>query len=258
MFYILSKLIGILVSPLIWILIGILISGILTIKKSKYAIKSLIATILIATIFTNPFVANTAFHHWEKGMKKHAIDTTQKYDIAVVLSGMVAYGENPKQSNFGQSVDRILEATRLYHAGIVSKILITGGNASIQYDQPPESEILQQFLTQMAVPDSAIIMEKQSRNTHENALYTAKLLRKLDMQSQTILLITSAYHMRRSIACFDKQHIKVTPAPVDFYAPTVKTDIANTLTPSLTALNQWDILLHEWIGILYYKLLGYM
>lgn len=258
MLYIFSKLIGIFLTPLIWIFIGLLISAIFVIRRSKLAVKFLIGTILLTSFFTNPYIANSAFHYWEKEMKNYTIDTTQKYDFAVVLSGMVAYGENPKQANFGQSVDRILEATRLYHSGIVSNILITGGNASVQYNQPPESEILHHFLIQMAVPDSIIIVERTARNTYENALYTADLLKKMNIPNQKVLLITSAYHMYRSMACFNKQNIKVIPAPVDYYAPDVKTDIANLLVPTHTALNQWNILLHEWFGILYYKLLGYM
>jgi uncharacterized SAM-binding protein YcdF (DUF218 family) len=258
MFYVISKLIGVFLTPIVWIVLGVVISMILFIKKSKHSIKVFIATIIITTFLTNPFIANTVFHFWEKDYLKIAKYNDAKHDIAIVLSGMVAYGDNPAQANFGQSVDRILEACRLFHAGKVSKILVTGGNASIQYKQPPEAEILRQFLNQMNIPDSAIIMESKARNTFENARYTAQLLNERNLQNKKLLLITSAYHMKRSSACFFNQGLNVTPYPVDFYVPFVKKDIGNLILPSQSALNQWDILWHEWFGIAYYKLMGYI
>ncbi|PLX25156.1 MAG: hypothetical protein C0599_01055 [Salinivirgaceae bacterium] len=258
MFYIISKLVGIFLTPLIWIILGVTLSTILFIKKSKHTGKALIATLIITSFLTNPFIANKTFHYWEKKFIKEANSTPNHYDIAVVLSGMVAYGENPRQTNFGQSVDRILEAIRLFHAGKVSQILVTGGNASVHYVQPPEAQILYQFLIEMSIPDTAIIIEAKARNTYENASFTSKLLRKNKLDQKKLLLITSAYHMQRSIACFKKQGLDITPHPVDFYVPFVKTDIGNLLWPSKDALNQWDILWHEWFGIAYYKLMGYI
>ena len=194
-------------------------------------------------------------YRWEKPFAKTEVPFHKA--TAIVLSGMASYNNQNQQHNFGQSTDRLTETIKLYFDGKINKIILTGGNASIFYHDRPESEYLREFLIQLKIPDSVIVAETQSRNTHENALYTKRIT---DSQNKTgnYLLVTSAYHMRRALACFKKQKISITPYAVDVYHPYIKIDYQNIIVPSIAALQQWNILFHEWTGLLYYSIKGYI
>ena len=71
-------------------------------------------------------------------------------------------------------------------------------------------------------------------------------------------MITSAFHMRRSLRCFEKVNLKVEPFSVDTRSATYINTIDKIIQPDAECLTQWDLLLHEWIGILMYKVMGYV
>ncbi len=259
MSFFLSKIIGFVTSPLVWIIVGLAVTFVLWLLKSKATKIWFLITFSLSLLFTNPLLVNTLFHYWEKypeqNITKH---THRQYDFAIVLSGMVSKDAKHNQYNFAESSDRILEAARLFHQNKVGKIIITGGNASIHYEQPPEAAILKSFLSELGLPDSCIIAELKARNTYENALYSSRIPELNQNKNSRILLITSAYHMPRAEACFRKQNITFTAHPVDFYVPFIKTDFHSIFVPSILALEKWNILLHEWIGFFYYTLMGYI
>ncbi len=256
MAFILSKILGLMLSPVSWITIVFIVSLILFIRKRKIARIWFIASFSVFFVFSNPLFVNAVFYAWEKNWLKET--PKEKYNYAIVLSGMVTWDSEYNRLNFGKSVDRVLQAAELYHSNRIDKIILSGGNASIITEQPPESILLKRFLLRINVPDTCIITEDKSRNTHENAVYTKIQIRKHLSGHPKSVLITSAYHMKRSLACFHKQKVDVTPCPVDFYVPQLKTDIKSLLLPSSEAFAKWEILLHEWFGILYYKIRGYM
>jgi uncharacterized SAM-binding protein YcdF (DUF218 family) len=104
----------------------------------------------------------------------------------------------------------------------------------------------------MGVPAQAIILESESRNTHENALYSKEALKALEPGK--VIVVTSAWHMRRSEAIFKK-------ASYDFYAfSTDSIQGSNTFPasyfPDAWALERSSMLLREWIGFAAYRILG--
>jgi uncharacterized SAM-binding protein YcdF (DUF218 family) len=101
-----------------------------------------------------------------------------------------------------------------------------------------------------------VISEIMSRNTIENAIYTKKILDSLNI-NDSILLITSATHMPRSIACFKKYGIKFIPYPVQQLANEERNySFSSFFIPNSNAINHFQTLLHEWVGIISYKLSG--
>lgn len=258
MAFIITKIVSFLFSPVSWILIGIIITSILAIKNHKATKIWLLITAGITIVFTNPFISNSAIHLWEKPHLNKTLPKDTVYDYAVVLTGMLTWDQKNEQYNFGHSVDRLLETVELWHQKKVKKIIITGGDASIVYDMPPESLLLKQFLVNTGIPDNAIIAEKKSRNTYEHAIYIREQIDRYQIKEAKMLLVTSAYHMSRAEACFEKQNIAVETYPVDFYAPHILTDYESLIIPQNDALLQWKLILHEWIGFLYYKISGYI
>ncbi|MBK9319984.1 MAG: YdcF family protein [Bacteroidetes bacterium] len=117
-------------------------------------------------------------------------------------------------------------------------------------------QLIAEVLLKSGVPAADMILENESRNTYENAIHSAEMLS--DGKNGTrFLLITSAFHMRRSLMCFEKAGLKVVDFPVDTRsAPHINT-LDKIIQPDAECLSQWDMLLHEWIGLVMYKIMGY-
>ena len=179
-------------------------------------------------------------------------------EVGIVLTGALSHNPDLEdQMHVGEAGDRFTEAMVLYKQGFIRKILITGGSGSILDQEFKESEVLKSFLITNGFPEEDIIIEYNSRNTHENAANTAAVLKQYSLEDRKHLLITSAFHMRRSLACFAKEKIHVVPYPVDFRSSYVAWDIAWIL-PSPHALANWSMLIKEWIGMVAYKIAGYI
>lgn len=238
-----------LLNPFIWVILGLTLGLI----RNKTWIT--ITSFVFLLIFSNPILSNWILSKWEsEPLHKKDLPVC---DIAIVLTGMTRTGmPNTDQIHFADGVDRITESIRLYDRKIVNKILVSGGYGSL-IDQEIESVILAQMLNSCSISHSDIIVEENSRNTYENAMYTGKKLVALDLKEQRLILVTSAFHMRRSLLCFQKQNIEVIPYPVDYRSKKLNLDFS-LLIPSTDSIEIWIILIEEWVGIMAYKIMGYI
>lgn len=254
MFFVLSKILSFLTAPTTWIFI--LFVAYFVFKRKKWRNKLLISAIILLGFFTNPFLATYCFDKWE--VDPIPLETLEKHDIAVVFSGMTI---TEKKLNdriyFNKAADRILMAVHLYKIGKVNKILISGGKGKIIDTDSDiiESESLKGFLLMLDIPEKDIIQEKKANNTYENAVFTKELLDKKYPNSKNIL-ITSAFHIRRSYGCAQKVGLNCTPFAVDYHVVPVYHSLERTVIPASNALYNWDILFHETIGYLIYWITG--
>lgn len=194
---------------------------------------------------------------WEVPSAK--LSDRKTYEAGIVLGGILNYDEENDRIQFQRSADRLFQAIELYKSGIIKKILFTGGSGSITLPNLKEGEFVKRYLIVIGIPENDIWIENESRNTHENAVDTKRLLEDKESTNEKFLLITSAYHMRRAMACFKKVKLNVTPYSVDNIA--VKTGdltLDTFLVPNVGALFWWDALIHEWIGMAIYKIQGYI
>lgn len=129
----------------------------------------------------------------------------------VVLGGGIEVPQSGRP-DLNQAADRMWHAARLYKAGKAPVLILSGGLAFAE-GTISEAASMQTFLSDLGVPDAAMLLEERSVNTRENAQYTAKLMREKGMQS--LLLVTSALHMPRSARLFEAQGLKVLPAATD-------------------------------------------
>jgi uncharacterized SAM-binding protein YcdF (DUF218 family) len=249
MFFFLSKTVGLLVNPAIWIF-GLFLYALI----HRYRRKLLLTINLILFLFfTNPIISSLAMS-W---LETDPVQLEKKYDIAIVLTGMLETSRVLEhQHSFGEAADRIIEAMKLYHEGKVDKILISGGSGLLFDQEFSESPLLADLAKQLKVAKDDIIIEPQSRNTFENAKFTAELIER-NAISGDLLLITSSFHMKRSVACFKKQNLLIYPYPVDFRSADKYTDLG-LWVPSGTALSTWNTINKELLGLLAYKLRGYI
>jgi uncharacterized SAM-binding protein YcdF (DUF218 family) len=131
----------------------------------------------------------------------------------VVLGGGTApirYGSS--YPDLGPASDREWHGARLYQAGKAPLIILSGGHDP-QFSATSSAESMRQFIRALGVPDSDILLEEESRNTTQNADFTADILARRGINR--ILLVTSALHMPRSRALFEAQGIEVIPAATD-------------------------------------------
>ena len=153
--------------------------------------------------------------------------------------------------------ERLLEGAILAHKFPDAKIAFSGGDAGILYTSDSEAEGAAVLLTQLGVARDRLILEAGARDTYENAVYLKKELEaKGDLDaSKRWLLITSAYHMPRSIGAFRKAGFQVEPWPVD-YRTRGSEDLSRPFDKASEGLRRVDVATREWVGLLAYWLRG--
>lgn len=185
------------------------------------------------------------------------VEDVKHYDVAVILTGVTAFREDiPDRIHTHKGADRFLHPLQLYRMGKIDKFLIAGGSGRVLAGAVAEAEQIERVLLLANVPKEDILIEGNSRNTRENAKNTAKLVEQ-HPEWKNLLLVTSAFHMRRSAACFQKAGVKASAFSTDFNASERRFTPDETIIPSVSAFSGWHLLIHEVTGFIVYKVLGY-
>jgi uncharacterized SAM-binding protein YcdF (DUF218 family) len=256
MFFILSKLLYILIKPTTWLIFALF--WLLYTKNEQKRRKRLIGLLVAVVLMTNPLLTNPIFHAWEwKEVPMDSLGTT--FEVGIVLTGFADIDtyHSTDRLNFKNGANRLTDAVVLYKRGIIKKILITGGYSDLTGENINEANLAETFLQQVGIPKADIYIENQSRNTRENAIFTKVILEKLGIHS-SCLLITSAAHLRRSVACFQKIGVAVVPFPCNFVAKRLQGKANSLIIPSDDAFVNWKIFVKEWIGCVVYQVQGYI
>lgn len=144
------------------------------------------------------------------------VATVPQAQAIVVLGGGIAPPSGKStEINLNAAADRVWFAARLFHAGKAPLVLVSGGSDP-ERDAYSEARASAIFLVDLGVPAQTIVLEEASRNTRQNAAFSAALLKARGINH--ILLVTSALHMPRAMALFAAQGLQATPAPTDFEA----------------------------------------
>ena len=254
MFFYCSKILAFIITPLVWI-IGLFIYSLITENKKRKR-RSFIIAIILLIVLSNTFLLDNMMRIWEIPTIQES-DLKGKYDVGIVLGGMISYDSQLDRLQFSKGVDRLLQAVQLYEDGNIKKILITSGSGSITYPELKESPLIKKYLQTIHIPEEDIIIESESKNTRENALFTAPILNKVAPNGRYIL-ITSAFHMRRSLGCFNKVGIKATPFSTDRYSGGPRRWALDFLfIPNPETFAASNVLIHEMIGYWVYKIMHY-
>ncbi|MFM7021731.1 MAG: YdcF family protein [Flavobacteriales bacterium] len=256
MFFILSKILAFLISPFSWIAIGVVYAIITKIPERRR--KALIISVVIFLIFSNEFLAEEVIRTCETPDRQ--LSEKDHYDLGIVLGGMINYDGEHNKLVFNNNVDRLLQALILYKRGQIDKILISGGSGDLTYPDIVESKLLLKFVIDLGFDEKDIWIETKSRNTRENAAYSYDVIKaKFDHPEQKkYLLITSATHMERSLACFSEAGIKATDYSTSRISGPRKFTFRNMVIPNIWAIGVWEIFMHETVGYWTYKIAGYI
>ena len=149
-----------------------------------------------------------------------------------------------------------MQAALSWRAGKVQTIIVTGGKLPWERGSASGASLAVEPLQVYGVPPDSIILEGNSRNTHENAVNTAAIWR--DKHFRSGLLVTSAFHMPRALASFRKLGIELAPWPADFKGQSYPL-INNVfdLLPDASALATTTTAIKEWLGLTIYRLRGW-
>lgn len=257
MFFILSKTLVYLILPLPFL--ALLLIVFLLARNRKVKRGALILFCGFFFLYTNPFLANQFMRWWEIPPTPIK-ELHEQYNAAVILTGVTDVDKYPHDRvHLNKGADRIMHTVQLYKLGKVPLIIVSGGSGKlITEDEPTEAELIKNVLLISGVAEEDIMTEAQSRNTHENAVFTARLLKENKLPENKLLLVTSAFHMRRSLGCFKKAGLLPAPYSADFYADEPGYTPADLLIPDIGALTQWTKLISEWTGYTMYRVLGYL
>lgn len=255
MFFILSKLLYFLIKPSVWI--GAFLLYAVFGKGPRWRKRSLYLALGCYWFFGNMFIVNQLMHLWEPDSLT-ANEISEPYDIGILLGGYSNLYTLPNQDrhNFNDRGNRFFNAYELYQTGKVKKLLLSGGSGALLQNVPGEAEQMKAFLMRIGVPDSAIIIENTSRNTWENAVFSKAIIDEKHPDARCLLL-TSAWHMRRSKACFDKAGLPTTAFCVDYLSERTRYNPENLLLPHRFGLYYWEVLTKEIVGCVMYRLQGY-
>lgn len=191
----------------------------------------------------------------EKEFPAQSIEKYPQVDAIVLLGGGIELATPPRvDAELGFSADRVLHAARLYKAERAKKLLVVEGSAFRSPNILNEAEETVSLLQEWGVPVTDIVVNADSRNTRDNGKYAAKLL--ADIGAESILLVTSAWHMPRAMEVFSHYTPAIIAAPTDFRSPVVSRPFVSSWLPSVGGLQLTSIALKEYYGIWVYRIIN--
>jgi uncharacterized SAM-binding protein YcdF (DUF218 family) len=178
----------------------------------------------------------------------------QQLKGVVLLGGSFNSGLQSKERNevlLNSSAERLTKVLEIYNKNPKILILFSGFSGELKPQGWSESDMAKKFFLEQGVRVDNLIFENKSRNTFENISYSKDIIKN---NKGTWGLITSASHMPRSYFGFKKQGLILEPISADYRTGTssifwINFDIKK-------GLENWNIILHEVVGIFYYKITG--
>jgi uncharacterized SAM-binding protein YcdF (DUF218 family) len=246
-----------LVIPLNLCIVLLLVAAVLfMIKRRKLAFFCAASGLCWALFWSLPASSLWAGGRLEQLYPYHTAGSLPKADAIVVLGGNTANSRHNWFEHYDseRAIPRVDTAALLYRAGRAPLIILSGaaldGNVS-------EAQIMANALKQQGIPPEALALETESFTTHENGLYTAAELKRRNIHR--VLLVTSALHMPRAVAVFNKQGITAIAAPSRPQITVPNSDPRFSFwQPDLRALAASRSIVKEYVGLLVYWIRGWI
>jgi len=254
LFFIFSKIIWFILSPDSFLLILILVSLFLILKEKYRAAKISLSIVSIAIVLISFFPIG----EWLLFPLENRFQTNPtlpvNIDGIIVLSG----AEDTKRSDLwqqpelGAAAERNLAFMQLIKQHPSAKHVFTGGTGSLLDQNSKGADVAKMLYEQQGLDSANIIFERESRNTYENVSYSKKLIQ--PNKSENWILITTSWHMPRSVGIFCQQQWPVIPYPVDHQ--TMKGELLRIDFNLASNLSLLKTGIKEWIGLFAYYLSG--
>jgi uncharacterized SAM-binding protein YcdF (DUF218 family) len=255
LFFVLSKTLGIMLLPTNFLIgVGLLGAILLATRFASLGRKLLIASVaLLAICGFSPlgklllYPLESRFPSWDAAQGAP--------DGIIVLGGSIdadlslTHGATVVRS----AADRIIAAAALALRYPNARVIFSGGNPNLVSNDAREADFAGAIFESLGTSKARLIMERRSRNTQENAEFSKALAS--PKRGERWLLVTSAFHMPRSIGVFRKAGFNVEPYPVDWRVGE-GADLLTFSTVALEGLGRTDIGIREWMGLVAYRISG--
>ncbi|AKS42748.1 YdcF family protein [Wenzhouxiangella marina] len=234
------------------LLLGLLL---LFLRRRAWGAICMAAGLAWLTIWSMPLFSDWAIERFEAAYPPQAAEVVEPAQAIVVLGGGLFHRQGWVYPDGNVAVDRYWHAARLYQAGRAPLIVVAGGHSPDRQGQTSEAEAGRAYLLALGVPNEAIVLESESSTTHENAINVAALARVRGWDE--LILVTSALHMRRSLAAFRSAGLDPVPAATDYHWGETTGSWTRNLLPNANSLRDSTRLIHEIVGLWYYRLKGW-
>lgn len=252
--FVLSKIFSFLTNPSAVIFVLLVAGTVLLWTRWRRGGRRILGTTMVFVVLITVFPVGKYLTHLLENRFPVARELPPEITGIITLGGMINQFITSQrgQAALGAGAERMTEFVVLARRYPSAKLIFTGGSASLTRREITESDAARVFFRGMGLDPARIVFEDQSRNTHENAVFTYRIAS--PGEDENWVLITSAQHMPRSVGAFRKAGWKPIPYPVDF----------NTELPYRFALgfglssgiNNLSLALHEWMGLVIYRFLG--
>ncbi len=252
MMFVASKVLAFAIEPLCWVLL-LLAAGLLLWPHRPRLGRTLAWTSLAALLLSGwVFIPTQLLRNLESRYPRLPANTDMRQYVGVIVLGG-ALGDpqlwvEHQQVALNDQAERMTAAVGLMQKYPDLKVVFSGGIASVAGTGVTESQLARAFFDDMGVPPARVMYESSSRNTYENGYFSA-MMPGVDKR-QRWLLLTSSFHMPRSMGVFEKLGWNITPYPVDYRTSSEGSwhDFSLHFGPG-----QWVLALHETIGYYVYK-----
>jgi uncharacterized SAM-binding protein YcdF (DUF218 family) len=202
----------------------------------------------VITLSASPLVAERLMGSLEAPYPPLVAADCPKADAIVLLGGaMRPRLHDDWRPRLHRGSDRIWEAARLYHAGCAPLVVVSAGGGVEPPCRGAEIEGIAELLGDLGVPREALLLEAESRNTQGNAAFSRAILEPLG--ADRVLLVTSAWHLRRAVALFEREGFEVVPVGADYRSFQTCGGLG-CFVPSVDALEGSGLVLKERLGLL--------
>ncbi len=254
MFFVASKILWFVAAPVTLLLIGAILGVWLIPHGVRFARALALVCLGALLVVSMAPVGATLIEPLEDRFPQFPADAPAPYGI-IVLGGAIDDDASAArgQTTFEEGAARLTETAILARRYPQARLVYTGGSATLWNSRSTEAIEGRKLLTALGVDPARITIEDRSRNTDENARFTAALVH--PQPEQTWLIVTSAYHMPRAMGLFVKAGFTARAYPVDYRSLGGGRDWRMNLEPA-RGLRLFDLAIHEWIGLLAYRASG--
>ena len=254
LFFVLSKALWIVAAPTN-VLLGLAAFGSLAdLRGRRWGGRLAGVAVLVALLCGTLPVGRLMLRPLENRFPQPSLDIAAP-DGIVVLGGAIqqVIGATRGQVTMWDAATRITAGAVLARRFPTARLVYTGGSNALASEIGGEAEDARHLWTDLGIGPARITIEDRSRNTAENARFTHDLLQ--PRPGQRWLLVTSAYHMPRSVGLFRAAGFEVLPYPVDYRSTGTWRDLLPTVEIG-SGLTRLDVATREWIGLVAYRLSG--
>lgn len=258
MFYFLSKTLDLAFAPITWVIVLVILGRPRRKKKNIARWRRACPWIAVALLYFLSIepVANTLLRTLETPENStYRADVT--YDTIVLLGGVVDDGgtEGSGVPSYNDNIERLLVTYDLLRTDKARTVILSGGAGGLVMKSPVnEADVLGDQLAAWGIARDRIILEREALNTRENATYSAKIIEERGFKS--VLLVTSAFHMKRAAGCFRAENIAFDTLAADHrtYDPAKR---SGRWLPQASFFLMSSAAIREQSGRLIYRLRGF-